>query len=154
MPYLDSVSDLSVTRIADANCSGSVDLRMRWSTAIGAGVAGQYQCSTLPTPPTICSHGDVIFNTDAMATCQTQTNPLCPHSDGVAESGELDFFREVVACHEVGHGVGFHHHDRTDNFFTSNGNDCTVSGWLEIQESGNGWHRYNNHHLSELNTFV
>lgn len=125
-------------------CNDTTDVK--WQRVDVEGSArGRYSCQDEPRRPRVCTEAEVRIRPEAIQ------QDLEDSGDGNPEPGELDLNRDKTVCHELGHSLGFDHHDLS--YFQGPGpdhqKDCTVAGHVEL-DSGL-WRRYNDRHRQLLN---
>jgi len=107
-------------------CRNYTDVRFQEIDLEGT-VRGRYACTKgVQNKPQRCAAADMRVDTQRI---QYEVNNS---GDGNSEPGELDLNRDKTACHELGHSLGFFHHD--PGFYEGPGGDpqkdCMVSGHL------------------------
>lgn len=100
----------------------------------------------------MCRRGVAQFNLEAHFRIWNGTTNY-PGSDGNSENGELDLNRDMSACHELGHSIGFGHHWVDSGYFNQNSPDCLRNDWLEPEVNG-AWRDYNGDHRAHINGYI
>lgn len=142
----------SQTVMADAlhTCISSTDVRWLDGGTLSQDVLGQATCQIVDgSNPRICQAGTARIN---ISSHYWYGNNTVGGSDGVIEAGEIALNRDLTACHELGHTLGFTHHDL--DWYQTHDNDCMRNPWLEAEGANNGWRNYNQHHIDHINGFV
>lgn len=145
----DNTTDIITSKMSV--CESTADARWREGGGLSDGVLGLYICTDWAGSnyPEVCYSSDVIVNVSAHYYYADDPNNSIPNSDGTIEAGEIDLNRDLSACHEFGHHLGFAHHEL--DWYQTYDNDCMRSPWLEAEFANDGWRKYNQHHRDHVN---
>lgn len=136
--------------VEQSDCYSYTDARIREGGGLSNDIAGLYICHTPQNNGFECAAADVIINESWHTIAANNLG------DGNTEAGEVDYNRDLTACHEVGHSLGLDHHPRSD-YGASFAKDCQVSDWLDKPVGGYevpGWRTYNGHHRVHVNDYA
>lgn len=114
------------------------------------GIVGLYECKVWAGSdhPRVCAKARVIIDKKAHKKVQRH---VVAGSDGKVEHGELGMNLRLSMCHELGHSLGFTHHDAS--WYRSHASECMTNQWIEEDVAGT-WQRYNVHHARHVKRFL
>lgn len=131
-------------------CSSTTDVRWLDGGNLTIDVLGQANCTS--STGRECNATNIRIHMDSHYWWANRRDDSFL-TDGNEEPGEIDLNRDMTACHELGHTIGFvHHHDLS--WYDTHDNDCMRSPWLEAELANNGWRNYNGHHIDHINNYV